>query len=557
MNQYFDDKVDAFLGSAIYHITDLLDVAAAVLGGSDAAVSFWKQEASTPRIVFVGPTGSAVPEVVNALTGLSLREVDLRQYICEAIEPVAQRWLYRDGTSGDYADRSGEPCILQLHGERWLGTAVSGGLLNVNLPEGALQPAEWLERVTIPVVVTSARAALGLVESSLIRRMKKQKRFFVLLVTGIEGDEEQVAAIIGEIEAFKTKPFMEEAGPFSVAFCRPGRAWIDELSMEIAGQLGKSHCLQLLSVVQRWIDQWAAHVEQLWLEEEKKRAEVDAVRLHLADITTRLIDIARRIAAELSLDITDLYSALENTADKTAADFTANLTDPLESIEDLLLRLKKGWLVLDRRIAGAPDQFLSRVETIINREMDSFTESYSSVLTRDPVPLPELQPETFSEAFEIWQQMSLQKFVTETVRILTEIQQGYKKRKSTERQDAAEPAQIQDGAKNTQRTALWAKVLPRTGSPENSIEHEAASIITEMLRRYVRDRMCLITKAFEEDTAAWFTKALRPSLEVWRIAVNRQLDDQLALLKADSYRSVLLTHQDVWRRLSLEARTGI
>ena len=552
----FDPKSSAFLVNALSHLKSLLSLAPSALGSSDSAVSFWCQEGQTPsRIAFLGPTGARIPEIVNSLTGMSLREADLREVICEAVEPPVVRWLFEDGTIAEDRKSYAGAVIQQRHGAGWMGLTVSGGLLNVPLQEGAIEPTAWVDRISIPIIVTSARAVLGVAESNLIRRLQKEHRFFTLLVTGIEGDPDQVVEIRNEIDAFKIKPFMEEAGYFSVIYCQQDLSWINDLSAIITKEIGKSHCLQLVFVVQRWIENWSAILENLWVEDQKKCTQVNEVRVNLANMTARLMDIAQRTATNIRLNIIDLYSSLENTADKTAAHFVANMTpEPLESLEDLVIPMKKAWIAIDEVITKAPQDLWKSLDAEWTKEIASFSESYRSILVRQPIELPALRAKSFQVALEVWQQLSLEKFSAHIIKSLEKMQAKYQDKSTNAVEEMIKGESIEKWR------IVLTEILKKGRSMSmsaNKLEYEVSSMITEGLRRYVRDRMNRITQAMEEDTNFWFVQDLRCSLDAWRLAINKQLDAQLAYLKSDDYKGMLLPHRDVWRQLSLKAHTEL
>lgn len=552
----FNPKTDAFISNALSHLKGLITLSSVAFGGTDPAVLFCHQQGCTnPRIAFLGPTGSHVPEIVNSLTGMSLREADLRESICEAGAPAVVRWLFEDGILADDRESHAGASVRQMHGERWQRLIVSGGLLNVGLPEGAIDPTPWIDRISIPVIITSARAVLGTAESVIIRHLQKEKRFFTLLVTSIDGDPTQVNEIRNEIDEYKIKPFMEKSGRFIVIYCQLGLPWMDDLATIVMNETAGAHCRQIVFVAQRWIDNWSARLEHLWEEEQKKRNQVNGIRMHLANTTVRLKDIARRTAANISLNITDLYSSLENTADKTAAFFVANMTDPLETLEDLIMPMKKAWIVLDQAIAGAPLDLQRSIEAEWSKETDSFTGTYRSILVRQPIKLPPFQTQTYSAAFESWQRLSLDRFSSYIMKTLEEMQAKYQKKELNE--DMDDPG---DGVQDTKLGRLATEVLRKVqlmAVPEDALQNKVSSIITEGLRRYVRDRTSRVTQAIVEDAESWFAEPLRCSLDAWRMAINGQLDEQLGRLKSEEYKGMLWPHRDVWRRLSIQAHTEI
>ena len=548
-----DPQYDRLLSNALTSLESLIALAPVAFGKSDAAASFWYREGGeASRIAFLGPTGGQVHEIVNSLTGMSLSEADLRESICEAIEPAMVRWLFEDGTLADNRKSHVGASILQMHGGRWQGMTVSCGLLNVGLSEGSMEPAAWVDRISIPVIVTSARAVLGLAESAFIRRFQKEKRFFTLLVTGIEGNPDQVVDIKKEIDEMKIKPFMEEVGHFSVVYWQPGQSWMSDLSTIVNSEVGKAHCHQLIFVVQRWIDKWSAILEQLWLEDQKKRKLVNEVRIHLADTTARLIDIARRIATNVNLNITDCYSFLENTSDKTAAHFVANISETLESVEDLVLPMKKAWIALDEAIAKMPQDLEQGISTAWNKELDAFSGTYLSILSRQQIEMSTFRSKAYDAALEAWQQLSLEKFSAHIVSTLEEMQTNYQEKTLNNMGNIVKDKHVSDWRSILSEVIKKVKSMSTT---TEALEHEVSSMITEALRRYVRDRMSRIRQAIDQDIQSWFADELRSALDAWRVAINGQLDEHLSSLKSDEYKGMLLPHREIWRSLSLQAHT--
>ncbi|MEI8102690.1 MAG: hypothetical protein WCG61_04085 [Chlorobium sp.] len=549
-------KAEAFIGSALTHLDALLELAPKAMGGNEPLAHFWRQEGhSNPRIALFGPTGAYVPELLDSLTGLSLRESDLRESICEAVEPAVVRWLFEDGTLSEIRRNHSGASILQRHGESLIGVSVSGGLLNVNLPDDSMGPTDWVDRVSIPIIVTSSRASLGVNEVTFIRRLQKEGRYFLLLVTGIEGDPDQIAEIRSEIETFKIKPFMEEFGYFGVIYCNSDQSWINELSAMIGIETEKSHCLQIVFVVQRWLSDWSERLERLWKEEQKKRTQVNDIRMNLADVTARLMDIARRMAANSSLNITDLYTKLENTSDKTAIQFIANMSDPLESVEELLMPIHKAWNILDKTICGAIEDLSKSLDVEWNKEIDSFYEAYRVIVERQSIDFPKIQTKSIDAAYEVWQQLSFEKFSAHIINSLKEMQAKYKAKDPNETTSAAA-----EGIPISDKLSKLKDILLKAGPMSPSLvklEYQVSSMVTEALRRYVRDRMGMIVQAIEEDTDSWFANELRKTLDAWRLMINIQLDQQLDCLKAEEYKGLLLPHKDAWRRLSLQAHSEI
>jgi|GEM_PF-5047080 len=549
----FDIQTETFLAKTSSGLKELLDLAPGANGGSDTAVSFWQAEGcTTPRISFLGPAGARVAEIVSAFTGMSLSEADLRQSVYEAAEPAMLRWLFDDGRTADSGKERGGLSIRQMHGERWNGLIVSGGLLNVVLPNGSMDSAIWIDRVSVPIVVTSARAVLGTAETGLIRRFRREGRFFVLLVTALEGNEKQAFEARSEIDAYRIKPFMDEIGHFDVVYRLPGQSWTEDLSKIVMTEVVRAHCRQIVFVAQRWIDDWSQRLEQLWAEDQLRRRQVNDVRMHLSDSTIRLIDIARRLVTNMNLNITDLYSALENTADKTSAHFVANIADQIETIEDLVEPMKRAWMNLDETIKGVLPELFRLLGNEWGRETDTFAATYRSILVHTPIAVPEINAAKYETALQTWNQLSLEKLIAYIAKSLEEMQNKYQSSPSDS------PAPII--GENSGKLAVAVDILKKMrlqGSSQAKMEYEVSSMITEGLRRYVRDRMNAVLQALDEDLNAWLSGQLHHSLDAWRIAINGQLDAQLEQLMAEKYKGMLLPHRDAWRLLSLQVDTLI
>jgi predicted nucleic acid-binding Zn-ribbon protein len=148
----------------------------------------------------------------------------------------------------------------------------------------------------------------------------------------------------------------------------------------------------------------------------------------------------------------------------------------------------------------------------------------------------------------------LERFSSYLIKNLEAMQAKYQEQRSEKTNTKSEADELQRHRRLFKE--ITKSIRARSTSPEK-MEHEVSSMVTEGLRRYVRERMSAVTRALDEDISSWIRRELREALEAWRLDIVAQLDLQLQELNTEEYKALLLPHKETWRRLALEARLGV
>lgn len=137
-----------------------------------------------------------------------------------------------------------------------------------------------LERVSLPILVTPAAAAFGMVETRSMRRLSAQRRPFAVVIDGLRGmNEARRREFLADIERFALAPLRAELYEFPLYLdcsdLAPLRAWI-------AGTVDVAHARRLSLIATDWLADLRVHVAARVAEERAREVRLARIEWHLA-----------------------------------------------------------------------------------------------------------------------------------------------------------------------------------------------------------------------------------------------------------------------------------
>jgi hypothetical protein len=322
-------------------------------GEVPGVVAFWRETfAQERRLLTCGPVGSRVEAVLAALTGARVDEARLHRRICE-VRP--------DPAGGSEPDG-----IDVLPGDLFAGALVSAAVHGTAaMDPDALPLADWLDRVALVSVVSPAPAVLGKLEIELMERLTREGRGFCVVITRLEGSDEEHA----EIEEHKVEPLREELGGFEVFYVAEegGPALRDSLAAWVLPRLDSEHLSQLHRVVARWTAELKSGLEARAAGERKIAARLDFLAGHLEDQVGRLRDLVTQERTAMDNRVLEAVRALEKARDEAV--LTGRPAGMGTAREELAARQ-----------VSAPGELVRRVRERFAGQIREFCEAYRDLL---------------------------------------------------------------------------------------------------------------------------------------------------------------------------------
>jgi hypothetical protein len=301
-------------------------------GEVSGVVAFWRERfARESRLLTCGPVGSRVEAVLAALTSARVDEARLHRRICE-VRP--------DPAGGSEPDG-----IDVVPGDPFAGALVSAAVYGTAaMDPDALPLADWLDRVALVAVVSPAPAVLGKLEIELMERLTREGRGFCVLITRLEGSDEERAELRAEIEEHKVEPLRDELGGFEVFYAgdEEDPALRDGLAAWVRPRLDSEHLSQLHRVVARWTAELRSGLEARAAGERRIAARLDFLAGHLEDQIGRLRDLVSQESTAMENRVLEAVSAARlasapgELARRVRERFAVQIREFCEAYRDLL-----------------------------------------------------------------------------------------------------------------------------------------------------------------------------------------------------------------------------
>ena len=359
-------------------------------------VRFWlRASPQETRVSLFGPKAGDLAALLEKLAYTAIDEHQLRNSIVEIRQVTSDlELLAEDGSRielaaemiPDASTKAGDRVVLVKRGEMSSELRFSAALCGARqLNLRALRPEDWIERISLPVIVTSVSAPFGKIETDFIESLIGNKRPFLVVLLGFDAEAEvDRSDAFTEIEKFRINPLRSGERPFSLAYDLAGSDKVSEkLADDLRGWLktksGQAQEIQLLRVAMGWLPEIKIQLNKMRRESQDRLRYLDVLSAHLVGLRSYVDDLTELACQEAARRL-DEYRYQVQTAAVAALDRSPKDQHPNFNLESFQRQL-------DALLNTMPAKLQERINAGIAAEIAQFRSTSSELLGN----LPEIE----------------------------------------------------------------------------------------------------------------------------------------------------------------------
>lgn len=354
-------------------------------------IEFWCQFLmGQPRVGIFSPVGTDAAKIFNLIATVQLENTFFLTGIYEtSSELPSKHVLLMDRSSSP----DNKPYNFNIVAHKYRAVQVLPAPLNnlyqytlvifgaITAPEIVL-PMEWVEYVSVAIIVSPANALLGKVEVDLIEYLGEKKRLPLLMVTGIDGDDEDdCAKCINEIsKSSKVISLKNKIGDFPILYSMCN----DEGSLQntvlhaqnwLNKSIGNEMIRQVFNIGLACLSQAKIALDNRVLQNTSAIESLDYVLNHL-DIQCKYF--RNIVFHQITHVVNSLYEHLELTLNdciNLSEEFVSWMRKPSGNWNSFIIPLEKRFNLLQQKYSDIPQEMVN----IINKEFNKFIKSYNRI----------------------------------------------------------------------------------------------------------------------------------------------------------------------------------